>query len=188
MSEPASLYLNCPIRLPELRLALQQRSPRGMDWHDWDQLGWDLTPEDVEALSRLTGQTLGDFLTNLRQTAERPADWLFRYDRAREQLELGQLLFSEEIRSVLITFSYLRRFGGFASGPGFCLVQDMIYGHDRALAGLQMDAGQANLVAAHDVSPRWGEVAKIALDPQRQAIASSLPHPLHDDLDQLMAR
>ncbi|NHF74542.1 hypothetical protein [Paracoccus xiamenensis] len=187
MSEPASLYLTCPIPRESLAVALTQPAPQAGMWHDWERIGWELSPLDHEALARLTGRNLGDFLRELRNTAESPADWLFRYDNGYGRLELGQVLCTDQPRSILVILAYLRRLGSFVSGPGFAVLQDTVFGNPSPLPALRFDHGNTELVPGTAVRPEWSAAVAPALSEVRAAVIAGADRPVHDDLDTLTA-
>lgn len=187
MSEPASLYMTCPIPRESLVVALIQPASQAGSWHDWDRIGWALSPSDREAMSRLTGRTLGDFLRELRDTAESPADWLFRYDHGHGRLELGQVLCTGQPQSMLIILAYLRRLGAFVTGPGFAIFQDTVFGNSDPLLALRLDRGNTEPVSGAAVRPEWAAAGSPSLAALREAIIARQARPVRDDLDMLRA-
>ena len=187
MSEPASLYVTCPIPREGLTEALIRPAPEMAGAQDWDGIGWDLSPADREVMARLTGRTLGDFMRETRKAAEVPADWMFRYDDRNARLEIGQVLCTDAPRSILIIFSYLRRLGFFVTGPGFAILQDTVFGNRSPLAGLRLDRGIAAPLPGPDVPREWAAAVAPALLQVREAIIAGAAGPVRDDLDLLTA-
>lgn len=188
MSEPASLLAQCRIPREGLRGFLAARAPRVTGWHDWDRLGVELREDELAALDLQTGMASADFLRRLRDSAERPADWLCAYDEAAQVLTIGQTLFSDNWHAIVATLAVLRRLGGFlpAAGgaQGLVLVHDWIFGHRGTLAAVALGAGGSGLLASVPDAP-----ARIAaaLGPVREAVAAGQGAPLRDDLDALAA-
>lgn len=185
MSEPASLYLTCPIPRESLAVALTQPASQAGSWHDWDRTGWEFSPSDREAMARLTGRTLGDFLRELRDTVESPADWLFRYDHGHGRLELGQVLCTDQPQSMLIILAYLRRLGAYVTGPGFAVFQDTVFGSSEPLPALRLDRGHTGPVPGAAVRPEWAAADASALSALRENIIARAAYPVRDDLDML---
>ncbi len=188
MSEPASLLAQCRIPPEGVRAFLAARGPRVTGWHDWARLGVDLREDELASLDLQTGMASADFLRRLRDTAERPADWLCAYDAGTQVLTIGQTLFSDNWHSIVAVLAVLRRLGGFLpAGPdaqGLVLVHDWIFGHRGTLAAVALGAGGSGILATVPDAP-----ARIAaaLGPVRDAVAAGRPAPIRDDLDALAA-
>lgn len=188
MSEPASLLVQCRIPAAGLRGFLAARAPRVTGWQDWDRLGVDLREAELAALDLQTGMASAEFLRRLRDSAERPADWLCAYDPAAQRLTIGQTLFSDNWHTIVATLAVLRRLGGFlpagGAAQGLVLVQDWVFGHRGTLAAVVLGGGGSSLVAA---VPDAAARLDAALGPVRAAVAAGQGAPLRDDLDALAA-
>lgn len=136
-------------------------------------------------MARQTGRTLGDFLRELRDTAELPADWLFRYDHGHGRLEIGQVLCTDQPQNMLIIFAYLRRLGAFVTGPGFAVFQDTVFGNMDPLPALRLDRGHTEPVSGAAVRPDRAAAGPPALSVLREAIIARAARPARDDLDML---
>lgn len=185
MSEPASLIVQCQISPDALHQWLHTPAPPASDWHDWHMLNAEVSPETLARYATPMSITTSDYLKEIHNNAERPADWYFGYDTPTQTLKIGQTLFSDNWIYTIRTLAVLRGIAPFLqnSATNIILVYDWIYKTNGILAAITMADGLSSILPSNSPTPKNLEaIASDILQPVMDAVRNNLRAPARNDL------